>query len=120
MNEQLKTFLTEFADQCVKEADKRAGLAAERHRQGIDTADTRTVCITLLSLSAVIAKTLAAIRSKTGALDSLHEVARLHCSHIRDPYTLEEICSQISGGEYNAEMMLQHLMLWVSRNNASE
>ena len=41
-----------------------------------------------------------------------------YCSHIRKPYTLDEICEQITFYDYNAELMLQHLMLWVSTNDA--
>lgn len=51
---------------------------------------------------------------------SLHAVVSRHCAHIRKPYTLEEICEQVSGNEYNAELMLQHLMLWVSANDLRE
>jgi hypothetical protein len=47
---------------------------------------------------------------------SLHAVVSRHCAHIRKPYTLEEICEQVEGNEYNAELMLQHLLLWVSAN----
>lgn len=48
---------------------------------------------------------------------SLHAVVSRHCAHIRKPYTLKEICEQVDGGEYNAELMLQHLLRWVSANN---
>jgi hypothetical protein len=47
---------------------------------------------------------------------SLHAVVSRHCAHIRKPYTLEEICDQVDGNEYNAELMLQHLLLWCSAN----
>jgi hypothetical protein len=50
---------------------------------------------------------------------SLHAVVSRHCAHIRKPYTLEEICEQVEGGEYNAELMLQHLLRWVSANYQS-
>lgn len=48
---------------------------------------------------------------------SLHAVVSRHCAHIRKPYTLEEICEQVAGNEYNAELMLQHLLRWVSASN---
>jgi hypothetical protein len=32
----------------------------------------------------------------------LHAVVSRHCAHIRKPYTLEEICEQVEGGEYSA------------------
>ena len=48
---------------------------------------------------------------------SLHAVVSSHCAHIRNPYTLEEICEQVAGAEYNAELMLQHLLLWCSAND---
>ena len=44
----------------------------------------------------------------------LQEVAGRHCSHIQKPYTLKEICEHVDGSEYNAELMLQHLLLWCS------
>lgn len=31
--------------------------------------------------------------------------------HIREPYTLEEICEILEGSEYSAELMLQHTLL---------
>ena len=46
----------------------------------------------------------------------LHAVVSRHCAHIQKPYTLEEICEQVAGNEYNAELMLQHLLLWCSAN----
>lgn len=33
---------------------------------------------------------------------SLHAVVIRHCAHIRKPYTLEEICEQVAGNEYNS------------------
>lgn len=47
----------------------------------------------------------------------MHSLVNRHCAHIRKPYTLEEICEQVAGNEYNAELMLQHLMLWVTAND---
>jgi hypothetical protein len=47
-------------------------------------------------------------------IDLLRSVARRHCSHIKKPYALKEICEQVEGNEYNAELMLQHLLLWCS------
>ncbi len=47
---------------------------------------------------------------------SLHAVVSRHCAHIRKPYTLEEICERVAGNEYNAELMVQHLLLWGSAN----
>jgi hypothetical protein len=49
----------------------------------------------------------------------VQRLARRHCAHIRKPYTLEEICEQVNGGEYNAELILQHLLRWVSANDSS-
>lgn len=46
------------------------------------------------------------------AIRLLQEVAGRHCARIQQPYTLEEICEQVYGNEYNAELMLQHLLLW--------
>jgi len=46
----------------------------------------------------------------------LERVVSQHCAHIRKPYTLEEICEQVAGEEYNSELMLQHLLLWCSAN----
>ena len=48
------------------------------------------------------------------AIRLLQEVAGRHCSHIQKPYTLKEICEHVDGSEYNAELMLQHLLLWCS------
>ena len=54
-------------------------------------------------------------KSKTPqAIRLLQEVAGRHCSRIQKPYTLKEICEHVDGSEYNAELMLQHLLLWCS------
>lgn len=53
---------------------------------------------------------------ETQSGSSLQRLVSRHCAHIRKPYTLEEICEQVAGNEYNAELMLQHLLLWVSAN----
>jgi len=44
--------------------------------------------------------------------------ARIACiaGHIRQPYTLAQIVRQIESNEYNAEMLLQHLLRWVAAN----
>ena len=42
-------------------------------------------------------------------------VASNYC-HISQPYTLREICNEIDTGDYSAELMLQHLLLWVDAN----
>lgn len=44
----------------------------------------------------------------------LESLVKTHLSKIREPFTLEEILSQVESADYNAEMMLQHLLLWVS------
>lgn len=44
---------------------------------------------------------------------SINSLVQSHCSHIKHPFTLEEICQQIQSGEYNAELLLQHLLLFM-------
>jgi hypothetical protein len=51
---------------------------------------------------------------------SPHEVVNRHCAHIQKPYTLEEILEQVASSKYNSELMLQHLLLWVSNNDQGE
>ena len=55
---------------------------------------------------------------KDNALNSLVSFYR---SHIQRPFTLEEIVQKIESGTYNAELLLQHLLVWVGENmrNAS-
>ena len=55
-------------------------------------------------------------QTASGASSSLERIISRHCAHIRKPYTLAEICEQVETGEYNAELMLQHLLIWVSAN----
>ena len=52
---------------------------------------------------------------------SLQYVVDCYCSHIHHPFTLEEIVQKIESGTYNAELLLQHLLVWVGENmrNAS-
>lgn len=33
--------------------------------------------------------------------------------HITEPMTLEQIQAEYQSGEYSAELLLQHLLLWV-------
>ena len=46
----------------------------------------------------------------------LHAVIRRRGADIRKPYTLEEICDRMALDVYNAELVLQHLLLWCSAN----
>lgn len=46
---------------------------------------------------------------------SLQHIVDCYCSHIRRPFTLEEIVQKIESGDYNAEMLLQHLLVWVHK-----
>ena len=47
---------------------------------------------------------------------ALNEIVVWNCCHISQPYTLREICNEIDTGDYSAELMLQHLLLWVDAN----
>lgn len=44
---------------------------------------------------------------------SINSLVQSHCPHIQHPFTMEEICKQIQSGEYNVELLLQHLLLFV-------
>ena len=46
---------------------------------------------------------------------SLQYVVDCCCSHIHHPFTLEEIVQKIESGTYNAELLLQHLLVWVHK-----
>jgi hypothetical protein len=52
--------------------------------------------------------------------DAVRFVASWYCRSIKRPFTLIEIMQQIEDGEYSAELMLQHLLLWVSKNTIQE
>lgn len=39
--------------------------------------------------------------------------------HIKSPMTLEQIQSEYQSGEYSAELLLQHLLLWVQAHAAA-
>ena len=54
---------------------------------------------------------------KTKTKKALGDLVLRNCKHISKPYTLYEIIELVDGCEYNAEMMLQHLLLWVERNS---
>lgn len=49
---------------------------------------------------------------KDNALNSLVSFYR---SNIQHPFTLEEIVQKIESGDYNAELLLQHLLVWVHK-----
>lgn len=46
----------------------------------------------------------------------LNHLIKHRTGHIREPYTLLEIVRKIESNDYGAEMMLQHLLLWVAIN----
>jgi hypothetical protein len=46
----------------------------------------------------------------------LRRVANRIAGHIRKPYTLRQIIRMIESDEYNAELLLQHLLRWVADN----
>jgi hypothetical protein len=48
--------------------------------------------------------------------DAIQYVASWYCEKIINPYTMLEILGLIDSGDYNAELLLQHLLLWVSKN----
>jgi hypothetical protein len=48
--------------------------------------------------------------------DLLHEVAQSVAGHIRKPYRAEEIASIITNGDYSAEMMMQHLLILLTKH----
>lgn len=43
----------------------------------------------------------------------LTTATKTHCSNITAPYALQEICEQLDSGEYSAEILLRHLLIWV-------
>ena len=47
-------------------------------------------------------------------IDFLDKLIEERCGNISKPFTLKEICQQIESNDYSAEMLLQHLLLWVS------
>jgi hypothetical protein len=48
--------------------------------------------------------------------DLLSEVAQSVAGHIRKPYNAEEIASIITKGDYSAEMMIQHLLVLLTKH----
>ncbi len=48
--------------------------------------------------------------------DLLREVAQSVAGHIRKPYSTEEIASIITKGDYSAEMMMQHLLILLTKH----
>lgn len=41
-------------------------------------------------------------------------------AHIKAPMPLEQIQAEYQSGEYSAELLLQHLLLWVQTNCKTE
>lgn len=44
-------------------------------------------------------------------MSTIHETTQRTAGHIRQPFTLLQICEIVMTGEYNADLMLQHLLL---------
>lgn len=47
-------------------------------------------------------------------------LVKLHCQHVSKPLSISEILVEIEEEEYNAELMLQHLLLWIARSEIDE
>ena len=43
----------------------------------------------------------------------LREITREICGHIRQPMDVREIAKELASGEYSAEFIMQHLLLYV-------
>jgi hypothetical protein len=48
-------------------------------------------------------------------MSRLMRVALSKAGHIEQPYSLAEILDKIESDDYSAEMMLQHLLLYISK-----
>jgi hypothetical protein len=48
-------------------------------------------------------------------MNNLLRVALSKAGHIEQPYSLAEILDKIESDDYNAELMLQHLLLYLRR-----
>ncbi len=46
---------------------------------------------------------------------TIREIAYKVAGHIEEPMTLNEIAAAIDSDYYNAELLLQHLLLWAAR-----
>lgn len=46
----------------------------------------------------------------------LQKCAERIAGHIATPLEIEVIVAKIESGEYGAELMLQHLLLWAAKN----
>ena len=47
---------------------------------------------------------------------TLQKCAHAIAGHIATPLDIDDIVARIESGEYNAELMLQHLLLWAAKN----
>lgn len=50
----------------------------------------------------------------------LHKCVQRVAGYISEPMELREIVEKIDSDDYNAELMLQHLLMWVDNNIANE
>jgi len=51
----------------------------------------------------------------TKTMSRLSHVALSKAGHIKQPYSLDKIMDKIESDDYNAELMLQHLLLYLRR-----
>ena len=53
-------------------------------------------------------------------MSKLERAVLRNAGHIKQPYTLDEILDQIESDNYSADLMLQHLLLYIAmrENNA--
>ena len=65
MNEQLETFLTEFAKQCASEAEKAVDIAAEQKQKCGNSTPHCAAAIVMISLAVSVEKSLAAMKQIT-------------------------------------------------------
>lgn len=53
-------------------------------------------------------------------MNKLMRVALSKAGHIEKPYSLDEILDKIESGDYSPEFMLQHLLLYLKRQEFSK
>jgi hypothetical protein len=49
-------------------------------------------------------------------MDKLQQCSQKIAGHIKKPMSIDDIIDQINSNEYNAELMLQHLLLFSAAN----
>lgn len=68
----------------------------------------------------IYSRTFKAIEEQNKGMSEIQQIAGHLRQQIKSPMTLEQIIEEYKQDDYSAEMLLQHLLLWVANNKNNQ